>query len=80
MEESAAKFKIADKAALKIGVIVLICLASFVYLAKFMPNEKEVCNESCATQGKHGEVSYVLSKEQTAGMRGRGPTQCRCLP
>ena len=79
MEESAAKFKLADKAALKLGVIVLICLASFMYLAKLMPDEKEVCNESCAAQGKHGEVYYVLSKEQTSGMRGRGPTSCRCL-
>jgi len=68
------------KGFLKLSLIVVIGLCAAVLLAKLITSEKESCNRSCAADGKPGSLAYVYSKEQTAGMRGRGPTECRCEP
>lgn len=70
----------AKKAFLKLCLIVVTGLGAAVYMAKLIPSEKASCNQSCAAHGKRGNLVYVYSKEQTAGMRGRGPTECRCEP
>lgn len=70
----------AKKGFLKLCVIVVIGVSVAIYLAKLIPSEKESCTQSCAAEGKQGSLAYVYSEEQTAGMRGRGPTECRCEP
>lgn len=72
--------KRAKKEFLKLCLIVVIGLGAAVYVAKLTPSEKESCNQSCAAHGKRGSLVHVYSKEQTTGMRGRGPTECRCEP
>lgn len=64
----------------KLSLILLVGLGAAVFITKLSPSEKENCNRSCAADGKRGSLAYVYSKEQTAGMRGRGPTECRCAP
>lgn len=72
--------KSAKKAFLKLCLIVVTGLGAAVYVAKLIPSEQESCNRLCAAHGKQGSLAYVYPKEQTAGMRGRGPTECRCDP
>lgn len=69
-----------NRAFIKVFIIVAIAFGLINYLATLIPSEKEVCTETCSAYGKRGSLVYVYSYAQTAGMRSRGPTECRCEP
>jgi hypothetical protein len=59
-------------------VIVLAIMMSLGYLVGSGPSEVQACQQSCAAHGRQGELIHELTAEQTAGMRGRGRTECQC--
>jgi len=52
--------------------------AAIAYGVSFLPSPEQRCIEHCATQGKNGSMVSIYRWEQTAGMRGKGPMECRC--
>lgn len=68
----------AGRAAVVVGFCAAAVLFSITYFASTIPSDAAICERTCAEDGKRGELAYKYTKEQTAGMRGRGPTECRC--
>jgi hypothetical protein len=63
-----------------IGFAVVISVAvGVVLLMRQIPSEERLCNERCAQYNKRGDLVYVYPPETTAGMRGKGPRECRCI-
>ena len=48
------------------------------YLIGMLPTPEEACVKRCSAVGKQGQMSYVYPPEITAGMRSRGPMECKC--
>jgi len=43
-----------------------------------LPTPEEACIKKCSSVGKQGEMAHVYPPEITAGMRSKGPMECRC--
>ena len=74
-----------DRPRIPRGVVVAAAFALVIalglgiaYVGGLFPTPAEACAEKCAALGKRGELVYVFRPEVTAGMRGRGPQECRC--
>ncbi|SDG83970.1 hypothetical protein SAMN05428968_1184 [Janthinobacterium sp. YR213] len=59
-----------------IATISVYVLAA--YLSRFFPSEQEMCTATCAKENQVGYLEYLHSAQQTAGMRDKGSTQCKC--
>ena len=53
-------------------------VAVIMYCVNLLPSAEQGCIEHCATLGKKGSMVNIYRWEQTAGMHGTGPTECRC--
>jgi hypothetical protein len=53
-------------------------IAATMYCVSLLQSPDQGCIEHCATLGKNGSLVSIYRWEQTAGMRGTGPTECRC--
>jgi hypothetical protein len=74
-----------DKPRIARAVVVAAGFALFIalglglaYVMGLFPTPAEACAEKCSALGKRGELVYVFRPEVTAGMRGKGPEECRC--
>lgn len=62
-----------------IGFAVFIAAGLFIgYLLSQAPSPEEACRTRCAEIKRSGRLVYEYPPEQTAGMRGKGPTNCEC--
>ena len=61
------------------ALFIAISLAA-AYLLGLLPTFEEKCVRQCKASGKNGQMEYIFSAGQTAGMRGRGPKECKCYP
>jgi len=62
-----------------LGVVGFVGVSLFVsYVLAQFPSPSSVCAKQCATQGKIGEMKHIYPATMTAGMRGRGPQECKC--
>lgn len=73
------------KHSIPLGLQVALGFAAFMalivaiaYGANLLPSQEQDCIRYCATQGKNGTMVRIYRWEQTAGMRGTGPVECRC--
>jgi len=48
------------------------------FVAGLFPSQEEDCSKRCRAVGMLGEMVPVYPPAQTAGMRGRGPSECKC--
>jgi len=48
------------------------------YLFRDVPSQEESCIKQCTTANRSWRMVNVYPKEQTAGMRGKGPMRCEC--
>lgn len=48
------------------------------FLAGLFPSQEEDCSKRCRAVGMQGEMVPIYPAAQTAGMRGRGPSECKC--
>ena len=60
------------------GVIAVSLGAA--WLVGLYPSQEQRCTEECLAKGMVGSLEYVYPAAQTAGMRSRGPLECRCKP
>jgi hypothetical protein len=71
-----------EKSARRIFVLVIIVVLAVImgldYLIRMRPTELEACARSCEAHGMQGQLIHKLTAEQTAGMHGKGPTECEC--
>jgi len=58
------------------GTVVLTLLVA--WLVGLYPPRESRCQAECAAKGQRGRLEYVYSAAQTAGMKGRGPQECKC--
>lgn len=65
---------------IKVFFIAAVAIGTINYVATLIPSEKDMCTKSCSAHDKRGLLVYKYSYAQTAGMRGRGPTECHCEP
>ena len=65
------------QAALGFGIFLALILA-ITYCVSFLPSAEQGCLAHCATSGKRGSMVPIYRWEQTAGMRGIGPMECKC--
>lgn len=76
------RFKDIQKRARLVFLLTILAVFAILiglnYLAGTRPSELEACMQSCAPFGRQGELVHKFTAEQTAGMRGRGPTECQC--
>jgi hypothetical protein len=49
------------------------------YLRGLWPSEAEACVTQCKIRDLEGHMVYVLPWTTTAGMRGKGPEECKCF-
>jgi hypothetical protein len=49
-----------------------------VYLLGLLPSFGEKCAKQCQAQGMEGHMIHIYSAAVTAGMRSRGPEECKC--
>jgi hypothetical protein len=62
-----------------LGFGVFVALASAImYGASLLPSPEQGCREHCAVLGKSGTMVPIYRWEQTAGMHGTGPAECKC--
>ena len=66
-------------------VIVLLTITATIslyllaaYLSRYFPSEQAMCAATCAKENQSAYLEHIYSAQQTAGMRDKGPTQCRC--
>jgi len=69
-----------NQAFLLLCLLVVLAICGGLYVAKRIPTEAAACTKTCAARGMKGELFHIYSREQTAGVRGQGPTACRCQP
>ncbi len=50
----------------------------FMYVAPFIPTKEQLCSRKCAETQQSGQLKYIDPWQLTAGMRGRGPSECKC--
>ena len=60
-----------------VGVVVLTLAVA--WLVGLYPSRESRCKAECAAKGQQGQLEYVYSAAQTAGMKGRGLQECKCL-
>lgn len=75
---SAERQRATARALICLALVVLAGMTAIVFLTRKIPSADVACTRTCAAEGKTGKRVYQYSKEQTAGMRGRGPAQCDC--
>jgi hypothetical protein len=73
------------KRPIPLGLQVALGFSAFTALisavsfgVSLLPSPEEGCIKHCAVIGRDGSMIYVYRWEQTAGMRGRGPMECKC--
>ena len=49
------------------------------YLKSLGPSEEEACATQCKIRDMEGHLVHVFPAPMTAGMRGRGPEECKCF-
>ena len=59
------------------GVIAFSVAAE--YLLALLPSTAEKCTAQCKVNGMEGHMVHIYSAAITAGMRGRGPEECKCF-
>jgi len=59
------------------ALFIAVCLGS-AYLLDLLPTFEKKCVQQCKPKDMEGHMVYLYSAAQTAGMRGRGPKECRC--
>lgn len=59
-------------------LLLLLIASGVIYFRRNELSDADACTRTCAFQQKSGRLEYVNSREQTAGMRGRGRQECRC--
>jgi hypothetical protein len=59
------------------AVVVSIGLVAGYFMSQ-VPTLEEMCRTQCAERNRSGRLVHVYPPEQTAGMRGKGPTNCEC--
>lgn len=58
------------------AVVGIVLLGA--YLLRDVPTPEEACQRQCAVTHRSGQMVPIYPPAQTAGMRGRGPTECQC--
>ena len=48
-------------------------------LLGMLPTPEENCTSYCEQKGTEGHMIHILPATTTAGMRGRGPSECKCF-
>jgi len=68
------------------GLLVAACFSGVVglgvgagYMLGFLPSFEEKCAAQCHIKGLEGHMVYVHPRAITAGMRSRGPKECKCF-
>jgi len=65
--------------AVAVGFSVVVALSLLAaYVSGFIPSLEEKCLKQCRQEGMEGHLQHIYSAEQTAGMRSRGPQECKC--
>jgi hypothetical protein len=59
-------------------IVVLAVIIGLNHLIGMRPTELEACARSCEARGMQGQLIHKFTAEQTAGMHGKGPTECAC--
>lgn len=66
--------------------LVTACFAGFVgisfgasYLLSLLPSPEEKCAAQCNLREMQGHMVHIYPAAMTAGMRGRGPEECKCF-
>jgi hypothetical protein len=65
------------RVALGFGAFMAL-ISAITYCVNLLPSAEQGCIEHCATLGKIGSMVHIYRWEQTAGMRGNGPVECKC--
>ena len=50
----------------------------FMYVAPLIPTKEQLCSRKCAETQQTGQLKYIDPWQLTAGMRGRGASECKC--
>lgn len=78
----ATRFEDVEKRARNVFFLAVIVTFAVIlalnYLTASEPSDLQICVQTCAAHDRQGELVYKFSREQTAGMHGRGPVECQC--
>ena len=74
--ETIAERRIPASLIVIIGFAIVVIITLVVWYV--LPTPEETCRKQCAERNRSGRLVYVYPPEQTAGMRGKGPTNCEC--
>jgi hypothetical protein len=58
--------------------IAAVCALSFA-AGVFIPSSQEKCSNYCSQRKLEGHMVTILPWTTTAGMRGPGPSECKCF-
>lgn len=65
--------------AVALGFAAFIAIStSLSFVAGLFPSQEEDCSKRCHAVGLRGEMVPIYPPAQTAGMRGHGPSECKC--
>jgi len=68
----------ANKAIIKVFIVVVVGMFGLSYLAKLIPNKQVSCTETCSAQNKRGQL-IVIDDSRYTGNKPR-PQTCQCIP
>ena len=58
--------------------VVMAAMLVFAHISGLFPTQADRCESYCKKFGLHGDLAYVYSAGQIAGMRSKGPMECKC--
>lgn len=69
--------KNANKAIIKVFIVVVAGIFALIYLTKLIPSQQASCNKTCSFQGKRGQL-IVKDASRYTGNRP-APKTCECI-